>query len=129
VTATTGSEPVVVDSSGWLEYLTSDSKADLFAPYLESGRVIFLPSIVIYEVRKVLVLNHRRTLADIFFSDALRRTVVSFDEALALKSAELSVAHKLSMADSIIYATAAHLEVKLVTSDSHFAGLPDVLLL
>jgi toxin FitB len=129
VTATTGSEPVVADSSGWLEYLTSDSKADLFAPYLESGRVIFLPTIVIYEVRKVLVLNHRRTLADIFYSVALRRTVVSFDEVLALKSAELSVAHKLSMADSIIYATATHLEAKLVTSDSHFAGLPGVLLL
>jgi predicted nucleic acid-binding protein len=129
VTATTGSEPVVVDSSGWLEYFTNDSKADLFAPYLESDHVIFLPSIVIYEVRKVLILNHGRTLADIFYSDALRRTVISFDEVLAVKSAELSVSHKLSMADAIIYATATHLKVKLVTSDNHFAGLPDVVLL
>jgi predicted nucleic acid-binding protein len=129
VTATTGSEPVVLDSSGWLEYLTSDSKADSFAPYLESDRVIFLPSIVIYEVRKVLILNHGRTLADIFYSDALRRAVVSFDEVLAVKSAELSASHKLSMADAIIYATATHLEAQLVTSDNHFAGLPGVLLL
>lgn len=129
MTATTASDSVVVDSSGWLEYFTNDSKADLFAPYLEGNLIVLLPTIVIYEVRKVLILNHSRTLADLFYSDALRRTVVSFDEVLATKSAELSVLHKLSMADAIIYATATHFEARLVTSDSHFANLPGVTLL
>lgn len=129
MTATTASDSVVVDSSGWLEYFTNDSKADLFAPYLEGNLIVLLPSIVIYEVRKVLILNHSRTLADLFYSDALRRTVVSFDEVLATKSAELSVLHKLSMADAIIYATATHFEARLVTSASHFANLPGVTLL
>lgn len=129
MTATTASDSVVVDSSGWLEYFTNDSKADLFAPYLEGNLIVLLPTIVIYEVRKVLILNHSRTLADLFYSDALRRTVVSFDEVLATKSAELSVLHKLSMAHAIIYATATHSEARLVTSDSHFANLPGVTLL
>jgi predicted nucleic acid-binding protein len=129
VTVRTASEAIVVDSSGWLEYFTNDSKADLFAPYLEGEQPVLLPTVVIYEVRKILILNHGRTLADAFYSDALRRTVVSFDEVLAARSAELSVSYKLAMADAIIYATATHLEAKLITSDSHFADLPGVLLL
>jgi predicted nucleic acid-binding protein len=125
----TAPEPVVVDSSGWLEYLTNDSKADLFAPYLEGNAHVLVPAVVIYEVRKILVLNHGRTLADVFYSQALRRTVVALDEVLAVKSAELSASHKLSMANAIIYATASHLGAKLITSDSHFANLSGVVLL
>jgi len=130
VTATTASELVVVDSSGWLEFFTNDSKADLFAPYLEGeDSLVLVPAVVIYEVRKILLLNQSRTLADAFYCDVLRRTVAPFDEVLAMHSAELSVTHKLSMADAIIYATASHFRAKLITSDSHFANLPGVVLL
>jgi predicted nucleic acid-binding protein len=55
--------------------------------------------------------------------------VVALDEVLAVKSAELSASHKLSMANAIIYATASHLGAKLITSDSHFANLSGVVLL
>ena len=54
---------------------------------------------------------------------------MAFDEVLAVKSAELSVTHKLSMADAIIYATANHFGAQLIASDSHFANLPGVVLL
>ena len=129
MTATTASEPVVVDSSGWLEYFTNDAKADSFAPYLEGDLTILVPTVVIYEVRKILSLNHGKTVADSFYSDVLRRTIVSFDEVLALKSAELSLHHKLSMADAIIYGTARHYEAQLITSDTHFLNLSGVTLL
>jgi predicted nucleic acid-binding protein len=126
VTATTASDAVVVDSSGWLEYLTNDSKADAFSPYLEGNLVVLVPTIIIFEVRKILSLRQNRSLSDIFYSQVLRRMIVSFDEVLALKSANVSIEHKLSMADSIIYATARHFEAQLVTSDPHFANLPKV---
>ena len=129
MTVTTASEAVVLDSSGWLEYLTGDSKADSFAPYLEGNLTVLIPSIVLYEVRKVLLLGEGRTLADIFLSEALKRTMVSFDEVLALKAVELGVFHKLSMADAISYATAQAYGVPLITSDPHFAGLSGVTLL
>jgi predicted nucleic acid-binding protein len=129
VTATTASESVVVDSSGWLEYLTNGSKAESFAPYLEDDLVVFIPTVVIYEVRKILHLKQGKTLADIFLSDALRRNIVAFDDILAIQSADLSVHYKLSMADAIIYATARHHGAQLITSDSHFANLPKVTLL
>lgn len=129
MTATTASDPVVVDSSGWLEYLTDGTKAEAFAPYLEGERVVIVPTVVIYEVRKILSLKKSKTLADLFISNALRRTIAAFDEDLAVKSAELSIEHKLAMADAIIYATARHFEVDLITSDSHFGDLPGVTIL
>jgi predicted nucleic acid-binding protein len=125
----TVSEPVVVDSSGWLEYLTDGPKADSFAPYLERSQIVLLPTIVIYEVRKVLLLRRYNTLADAFYSQALRRTIIAFDEVLAIKSAALSLEHQLAMADAVIYAAAQHCCVPLVTSDTHFANLPGVTLL
>jgi predicted nucleic acid-binding protein len=129
VTETTASECVVLDSSIWLEYLTDDAKADSFAPYLEGSLTVLIPTIVLYEVRKVLLTREGKTSADAFYSEALRRTIVSFDEVLALKAAEFSVIHKLSMADAIIYATAMHHGAQLITSDSHFANVPGVTLL
>ena len=46
--------------------------------------------------------------------------------AIALSAADLAIEHKLSFADSIIYATAQCHEVSLVTSDDHFRGLSGV---
>jgi predicted nucleic acid-binding protein len=129
VTETTASESVIVDSSGWLEYITGDSKAHLFAPYLEADIVVLVPTIVIFEVRKILLGKVSRTLADFFYSTAQRKTIVGFDETLAIKSAENSVLYKLPMADAIIYATAEFHKAKLITSDSHFSDLPGVVLL
>ncbi len=129
MTETTASESVIVDSSGWLEYITGDSKAHLFAPYLEADIVVLVPTIVIFEVRKILLGKVSRTLADFFYSTAQRKTIVGFDETLAIKSAENSVLYKLPMADAIIYATAEFHKAKLITSDGHFSDLPGVVLL
>lgn len=126
MTATIGSEPVVLDSSGWLEFLTSDAKADLFAPYLEGSVTLIVPTVVLYEVQKALLLKAGKTAADIFISEALRRIVVAFDEDLALSAAQLSIDYKIPMADAIIYATARQHHAQLVTGDSHFANLPGV---
>ena len=73
MTTPTVSDPVVVDSSGWLEYITSDSNAELFAPYLEGERPVLVPTIVLYEVRKILLQRQPKTVADLFVSQALRR--------------------------------------------------------
>jgi len=129
VTTPSATEGVLVDSSGWLEYITADAKADLFAPYFESESPLLVPTIVLYEVRKILLLKQRQALADIFVSEALRRTVIPFDESIALKAAFLSIQHQLAMADAIVYTTAETNRVPLVTSDAHFAGLPGVTVL
>ena len=128
MTAPSASDPVLVDSSGWLEYITSDAKADLFAPYLEgdqTARPVLVPAIVLYEVRKIL-LQRPKPVADLFVSEALRRTVVPVDEEIALAAALISIQHELPMADALIFATAEKYGAEVVTSDAQFKGLPRV---
>lgn len=55
-----------------------------------------------------------------------RAKVVPLDESLAIEAAEISLAHRLAMADAIVYATARRHRATLVTGDADFAGLPDV---
>ena len=53
-----------------------------------------------------------------------RATIAPVDESLALEAADLSLAHGLAMADSLVYATARRFAATLVTGDSDFEGLP-----
>jgi predicted nucleic acid-binding protein len=128
VTATTGSEPLLVDSSGWLEYLTEDLNAAGFAPYIEREAPALMPTIVLYEVFKVLVRERGKTDADRFVSQAFRHILVPLDEDLALASARVSLEFRLAMADAIIYATALAYHATLVTGDVAFRGLPGVII-
>lgn len=54
-----------------------------------------------------------------------RAAIVPVDETLALEAADLSLAHRLAMADSLVYATARRFGATLVTGDTDFEGLPD----
>src|SRR6266568_1267819 len=73
--AMTASELVLVDSSGWLEYITGDEKADAFGAVLQSDVQVLVPTIVLYEVLKILLLRAGKSDADVFLSEALRRKV------------------------------------------------------
>ena len=126
VTATTDSELLLVDSSGWLEYLTEDSKAANFAPYIEGPTPLLVPAVVLYEVFKILSRDRSKTEADRFVSHAFRQFLVPLDDSLALAAARVSLEFHLAMADAIIYATAQAHEAPLITSDVAFRGLPNV---
>ncbi len=129
MTERTASDPVLVDSSGWLEYITLDAKAEAVAPYVEGARHILVPTIVLYEVYKKLSSGRGKAEADRFALQALRRQVIPLDADLALAGAVISLKHKLAMADAIIYATARASSAELVTSDQAFRGLLGVTLL
>jgi predicted nucleic acid-binding protein len=129
VTTPSASDAVVIDSSGWLEYITAEDKADKFAPYFESELQILVPAVVLYEVRKILLLRRSQVLADVFLSEALRREVVAVDENIALAAATISIRYTLAMADALLYATAQARGAQFVTSDSHFSNLPGVTLI
>jgi predicted nucleic acid-binding protein len=67
-------------------------------------------------------LSEERALAAVA---AMRRaTIVPVDEPLALEAADLSLRHDLAMADALVYATARRYDVRLVTGDADFEGLP-----
>jgi len=119
----------VIDSSGWLEFITLDAKADLFSPYFANTASLLMPAIVLYEVRKVLLARHTKTLADEFVSQALRLRFVAIDEDIAMNAAAFSLQSQLPMGDALIYECAQAHQAHLVTSDAHFANLPHVTIL
>ena len=130
MTATIASERVLVDSSGWLEYLTADTKKSLFEPYLvDAKKTLIVQTIVMYEVRKKLLVEQQKTAADWFVSEALRHTVVPLDERIALDAANKSIQFRIALADAIIYTTSVFENAQLITSDAHFANVPGVTIL
>jgi predicted nucleic acid-binding protein len=86
-------------------------------------------SIQLYEVYKVV----RRDLSEERAVEAVaamhRAQVIPLDESLAIEAADLSLAHGLAMADSVVYATALRHRATLITGDADFEGLPDAVLI
>lgn len=122
------SELFLVDSSGWLEYMTDDSKATSFAHYLENESAVVVPALVIYEVYRNLAKQRGRAVADRFVSHVMHRRIVPMDDTIALAAANASIDHRLAGADAIIYATARVCQAQLVTANTHFRGLPGVII-
>ena len=128
MTPQTGSDLFVVDSSGWLEYITDDAKAAAFGHYLENKSSVVVQSLIIYEVYKHLAKHRGRALADRFVSQALHRRIVPMDETIAVAAANASLDHRLTGADAIVYATARVCQAQLVTANTHLRGLPGVII-
>jgi toxin FitB len=128
VTTRSVSELYLIDSSGWLEYLTEDSKAGAFGHYLEGDALIIVPSLVVFEVYKHLAKNRGRSLADRFLTQALQRRIVPLDETIALEAANAGLDHRLGGADAIVYATARVCQAQLITTNTRFRGLPSVII-
>lgn len=126
-----GSDRFVVDSTGWVEFLGNGPKADAFAKYLENPESVLLPTIVVYEIYKKILREQGQNLAERFLSHAFsfHEREVPLDLPLAALAAKTSLETNLPMADAIIYATARSRQAELITTDSHFSGLPGVTLL
>ena len=117
---------IVVDSSGWIEYLLDEANAGEFAPAIES-RELVIPTICVYEVHRFFL--SRTSDPELFkkLREAMSGgVVVPLQASLAMEAANLSKAHRFPMADSIILATARHHGAAVWTQDTHFAELPDV---
>jgi len=113
----------LVDSSGWIEYFTNGPLADEFAPYLEDLQEVVTPTIVIFEVFRVIRRQRSEEEAIEAVAQMQKTTVVDLDQFLALTAADVSIEHGLAMADAIVFATAQVQDVQLVTADSDFEGL------
>ena len=120
---------ILVDSSGWIEYLAARPKADKFAPYIEGDEPLVTSVIQVYEIYKVVRrdISEERAIESI---SALRATRIELlAESLALEAADISLEHGLAMADAIIFATARKHDAEIITADSDFDGLPGVTLI
>jgi len=116
----------VVDSSGWLEYFGKGVNRQLFAPIIQNTVELIVPTICIYEVFKRIVIQHGEEDALKVIGWMSLGKVVDLNQEIALHAANLSIHHRLPMADSMILATALTNNAVLWTQDEHFAGLDNV---
>ena len=90
---------------------------------------VIVPTIVIYEVYKKLLMESGKSAADAFASDAMRRNTWCRSTMSWRSAPRRSVSiHRLPMADAIIYASSMAQNAELVTGDPHFGGLPGVII-
>ncbi len=116
----------LIDSSVWLEYFAAGRQAASFAAVIEKVDELLVPTIVLVEVTR-RVLQQRDDDAALQIAAMLHQgQVVPLDSGIALSAAQLGVAYKLPLADSIIYATAKQYQATVWTMDAHFMGLPGV---
>jgi predicted nucleic acid-binding protein len=116
----------LVDSSGWLSFFANTKNATRFAPPLQARNRLIVPTIVMYEVCKVL-LREKGEEAAIFAQAYMQEgNVVTLTADLAVNASAISINRRLPMADSIILSTALAHQATLWTQDVHFKRMTNV---
>ena len=116
----------LVDSSGWIAFFTGGPSAGRFEPFLRKPSEVVTPSIVLYEVYKIIKREQTEEDALRAVGQMLKTRIIPLTDTLALEAADVSLELGLPMADSIVYATALANGAELVTGDADFAKLSGV---
>jgi predicted nucleic acid-binding protein len=115
---------IVVDSSIWVDMLAKGPRYSACRTALDLGSICGVPSVVIYEVcRKIAA----KTSSDkaLKASAYLRQySILDLTDEVALHAVDLSIEHKLGMADSIVLAHAFRERATLLTLDNDFRAIP-----
>ena len=118
--------PDILDSSAWLECLDGGPNTRHFRPSLLKLPNLLIPSIVLTEVRKVVLKQRTLQQADEVTQAMRSGIVIAITEDIAITAADLFIKHKLPLADSLIYAVTLALKATLWTQDDDFKDLPHV---
>jgi predicted nucleic acid-binding protein len=116
----------LVDTCGWIEWLTDGGLAECYRPYMEEPASLLVPTSLQFELYKWTKREKGEALALEIIALTEQGLVMPLTTSLALQAADIALTHQLSFADAIIYATAQQAGVELVTSDDHFEGLAGV---
>ncbi len=116
----------IADSSAWIEYFSAGPLASIFIPIIEDRKNLIVPSIVLFEVHKWLLVYRSENDAQTAAGTMMKNKIVQLTPTLAFEASRVSVKHKLAMADAIIYATTLANTAEVWTTDGHFKDLPNV---
>jgi predicted nucleic acid-binding protein len=119
--------PCLVDTCGWIEWLTDGALADECAPYLDDPKGLIVPTVLQFELYKWVKRESGEKEALSMVALTEQGIVVPLSTSLALYAADVALEYRLSFADTIIYASVRQVRVPLVTSNDHFEGLPEVI--
>ena len=116
----------LIDSSGWIEYVTDEENADFFDPPINDPENLLVPTICLYEVFKRVLREYGEERALDAAGLLSLGQIVDLDRQTAIIAARISTELKLAMADSIILATAHAYDATLWTQDEHFKDMDGV---
>jgi predicted nucleic acid-binding protein len=116
----------LVDSSGWLSFFSDNCNAKNFLLPITNVNALLIPTIVIYEVFKVILRESGEQDALLAQAHLQQGTISELSTETALQASKISLEYRLPMADSIIYATALEHDATIWTQDEHFKDLKNV---
>jgi predicted nucleic acid-binding protein len=116
----------IIDTSLWIEFFAGNPLDDSIVNAIGNSDEMYVPSICLYEVRKKFLNDNDPDTALAVIDIMKNGKVINLDSEIALLASDMSKQHKLPMADSIIYATAALCGAELYTQDKHFENLDRV---
>jgi predicted nucleic acid-binding protein len=116
----------LVDTCGWIEWMTDTPLSKNYSRYLNAPDSLIVPTLVQHELYKWLCREIDQPVALSAIAATQTAIIVPLDTSIALLAADIAKEFKLATADAIIYASARQHHATLVTSDAHFADLPQV---
>lgn len=116
----------LVDSSGWLEYLTDGKNSKYFAPAIENTDELIVSVINIYEIYKKVLSEKDESTAIQIIGLMQQAKVIDVTPSIAIQASKFSYEFKIPMADSIIYSTAIMNDSIIWTQDADFKNLEGV---
>lgn len=117
----------LVDSSGWLEYLSDGPNASFFEePLSTAPDKLIVPTLCLCEVFRVVL--RERGENDAIQAAALMQhgRLVELTGPMALSAARLTLDFKIPMAESIVAATTSLFEAVIWTQDDDFKNIKNV---
>lgn len=116
----------LVDSSGWLEYLSDGKNSTAFSEPLQHKKDLIVPTIILYEVFKVILREKDENIALQVIATMQQSRVVELTSEISIQAAKISFDKKIPMADSIILSTGYHYNALIWTQDADFKDIPGV---
>lgn len=116
----------VLHSSAWLAFFTDGSNAEIFASVAMDTHRLIVPSITLFEVFQHVSRERNEPAAFDIIAQMRQGRIVDLGAVLALDAARGSSTYRLSMADSVILATARLFRATLWTQDADFDGIEGV---
>jgi predicted nucleic acid-binding protein len=119
---------VTFDSSAWIEYFAGSKLGRNVKELVDGMEIIYTPSIGLLEIKHKYQRENKKWKKRInFICD--RSLIIDVNSEIALLAADMKYEYGLYSIDAIIYSSAKKMKSKLLTKDSHFKNLKDVIML
>jgi len=120
----------LIDSWAWIEYFMGSDAGAVVRAYIDDDQEIVISTINLSEVYHwILRYYDLKTAEEKRLAMKERCILIDVDEEVAVSAASIKHDLKWGLGDSIVYATAGLKGSKVVTGDSDFKGMEDVIFL